>query len=153
MADKTPLPEPDQFRKLLEELLPPDEEMDEVSSAAILEGMGVDTGSLPGDLRARLEREVQELQARGEAVPRTLLDALSSLRPEGGQEDDAALDPEAWIDSLIAGRMPGHLTPPDSARHLQAFRSRNEEFLTEEDLRILEELAAELRSEIGGEEE
>lgn len=148
MADKTPLPTHDQLRKLLDKLFPPDEEMDEVSAAAILEDMGVDTSQLAGDLRARLEREVQELQAKGEDVPQPLLDALSSLQPKEAPEDHAALDPEVWIDNLIAGRMSSHLTGSGEARHLQAFRSRNMEFLTEEDLRILEELAAELRSEM-----
>lgn len=152
MADKTPLPTHDQLKKLLDRLLPPDEEMDEVSAAAILEDMGVDTSTLPGDLRARLEREVQELQTKGEDVPQPLLDALSSLQPKEAPEDYTVLDPEVWIDNLIAGRMPSYLTGSGQARHLQAFRSRNMEFLTEEDLRILEDLAAELRSKMGEEE-
>src|SRR5437868_2134269 len=111
-------------------------EMDEVSSAVILEGMGVDTGTLPGDLRARLEREVQELQAKGESVPQPLLETLCTLRPRDEYKDDAALDPEAWIDDLIAGRMLGHLMRTEQARHLHAFRSLKMEFQTVEDLRI-----------------
>ncbi|MCA1636554.1 MAG: hypothetical protein LC802_23410 [Acidobacteria bacterium] len=149
MADKTPLPTHDQLKKLLDTLLPPDEEMDEVSSAVILEEMGVDTGALQGDLRARLEREVQELRAKGEDLPQPLLAALSSLRPKEEPEDQTGLDPEVWVDNLIAGRMPGHLTGSGQAQHLRSFRARNVEFLAEEDRRILEELVAELQSEMG----
>ncbi|HLL77270.1 MAG TPA: hypothetical protein VK421_18595 [Pyrinomonadaceae bacterium] len=67
------------MRTLLEMLLPPDEEMDEVSSSVILEEMGVDTRTLADDLRVRVEREIQKLQAKGEDVPETLYKVAAVL--------------------------------------------------------------------------
>ena len=153
MADRTPLPTQAQLEKLLEMLLPPDEEMDEVSASIILEEMGVDTSTLADDLRMRLEREVQELRAKGEDVPEPLLDALASLQAKTQPKEQTDIDPEVWIDNLIRGYIPSYLTEMGRAQHLQSFRAGNMGFLTKEDLRILEELVAELQSEMGEEEE
>jgi len=156
MADRDPLPTRAQLRKLIDKLLPQNEEMDQVSAAIILEREGVDRSKLADELKGRFERRVEELRAEGKDVPQALLDTLAILETEDGSEEEhPSIDPYDWIDNLLAGRMPGNLTSLTSqgqTRHLQAFRSRNMEFLTEEDLRILEDLAAELRSEMREEE-
>jgi hypothetical protein len=77
MSDVSPSP---QLRNLLEMLLPPDEEMDEVSATIILDEIGVDVTTLVDDLRVRVEREIQKLQANGEDVPETLISALAVLK-------------------------------------------------------------------------
>jgi hypothetical protein len=148
MAERTPLPTKAQLRKLLERLLPPNEEMDEVSAAIILEREGVDRSTLADELKGTVERRVEELRAQGKDVPQALLDTLNTLESDDeSEEEHPSIDPDTWIDSLLSGRMPGNLPEPDRAHLLQAFRSRNIEFLTEEDLRILEGLASELEGE------
>lgn len=147
MTERTPLPKREQLEKLLEKLLPPDEEMDEVSAAVILESAGVDRSTLSEDLSQRLKRRIEELQAEGAEVPPQLLEALTSLHPEAEPDDQVSPDPEDWIKKLLSGSMPGNLSPSSGAIHLQSFRARNMEFLSEEDQQILEDLVAELQSE------
>ncbi len=147
MAERTPLPKREQLEKLLEKLLPPNEEMDEVSAAVILESAGVDRSKLSEDLSQRLKRRIEELQAEGADVPPQLIEALTSLRPEAEPEDQVSPDPEDWIKKLLSGSMPGNLSQSSGAGPLQSFRARNMEFLSEEDQKILEELVAELQLE------
>jgi hypothetical protein len=125
--------------------------MDEVSADIILESVGVDTPAISADLNQRLKQRIGELQAQDVEVPPQLLDALASYRQEAEPEDQVSPDPEDWIKSLLGGTMPGNLSQSGGAMHLQSFRARNIEFLSEEDQRILEELADELQSETGEE--
>jgi hypothetical protein len=96
----------------------------------------------------RLERKVQEQRGRGDEVSPDLLEVIASLQSGEEPEGLTAPDPEIWIDNLLNGAMPDNLTGSVQARHLQSFRSRNMESLSTEDRQILEELAAELQSEI-----
>jgi hypothetical protein len=80
MAKRTLLPTLEQLEKLLERLLPPNEEIDEVSASIILERAGVDTSILADDLIRRLERRIKELQLRSEDVSPNLLEVISSLK-------------------------------------------------------------------------
>lgn len=73
----SPLPTHAELERLIERLLPPDEEMDEISAAIILEREGVDRSKLADELKGRMERRVKELRAQGRDVPQTLLDTLA----------------------------------------------------------------------------
>lgn len=75
----SPLPTHAQLERLIERLLPPDEEMDEVSAAIILEREGVDRSKLADELKGRVERRVEELRAQGEDVPQALLEVVAML--------------------------------------------------------------------------
>lgn len=153
MAERTPLPTKAQLRKLIDRLLSQNEEIDEVSAAIILRREGVDRSKLADELKERVEHRVDELRSQGKDVPQALIDTLAILASDAeSEEEHASINPDDWIDHILADRMPGHPIGHDQTRHLQAFRSLNMEFLTEEDLQILEELAVELRSEIGDEE-
>jgi hypothetical protein len=79
MAEKTPLPTHAQLKKLLEMLLLPNEEMDEMSGAIILDQEGIDRSKLADDLRMRLERKVQEQRGRGDEVSPDLLEVIARL--------------------------------------------------------------------------
>lgn len=153
MADRSRLPSKDQIDKLFDMLVGPDEEMDEVSAAAILEQEGVTREQADRDLRERLEREVEELRAKGADVPPMLLKAIASLQPkeEGPEEEeggeDTTPDPETWVRDMLGGRVPGSVPDSGQAQHLHAFRGLSAENLSEEDRRILERLAAELDAE------
>jgi hypothetical protein len=81
MAEKTPIPTHAQLKKLLEMLLPPNEEIDEMSAAIILDQEGIDRSKLADDLRMRLERKVQEHRRRGEEVSPDLLEVIARLEP------------------------------------------------------------------------
>jgi hypothetical protein len=89
MANRTSLPTHAQLKKLLEMLLPPDEEMDEVSASVILEEMGVDTSTLADDLAMRIEQEVQELRAKGEDMPELLLEVMTTLESHSPSNENS----------------------------------------------------------------
>lgn len=75
----SPLPTHAQLEKLIERLLPPDEEMDEVSASIILEREGVDRSKLADELKGRVERRVEELRTQGKDVPQALLEVVAML--------------------------------------------------------------------------
>ena len=143
MSDRTPLPKRAELLDLLEKLLPPNEEMDEVSASIILDQQGVDHVWLASALKSRLERRVADMHKRGEDVPPALTDMLAIVQQKTESKDEVEIDPGAWIDSLLSGHVPDTMAKPDRSGHVQAFRSRGREFLTEEDLQILREMATE----------
>ncbi|HMF58033.1 MAG TPA: hypothetical protein VK619_16940 [Pyrinomonadaceae bacterium] len=75
----SPLPTRAQLERLINKLLPSDEDMDEVSAAIILEREGVDRSNLGDDLKGRVVLRVEELRAKGKDVPQALLDTLAIL--------------------------------------------------------------------------
>jgi len=77
--DDVTVPTEKQLDKLFESLLPPNEEMDQMTASIILESGGVDRQWLATALRSRLERRVEQMQARGETVPPNLLKVIAAL--------------------------------------------------------------------------
>ena len=75
----TALPSEEQIDKLIESLLPPNEEMDRESASIILEQAGVDRDRLASALKARLQQRVEEMRARGEIIPANLLKVIATL--------------------------------------------------------------------------
>ncbi len=69
MSDRTPLPTKAQLEKLLEKLLPANEEMDEVSASIILEEQGLDRISLAKLLHKRIEQRIVDTRAKSEDIP------------------------------------------------------------------------------------
>jgi hypothetical protein len=57
---------------------------------------------------------------------------------------EAAVNPEEWIDSLLAGELPAGRTM--TGEMSPAFRSLNMDLLSEDDLRMLKEMAEEIRA-------
>ena len=78
MNDAT-VPTEDQVDKLLERLLPPNEDMDAASASIILERQGIDRLWLASALKSRLEARVKLMRERGEPVPPDLLKIISKL--------------------------------------------------------------------------
>jgi len=79
MSDETPPPTKAQVQTLLDELLPPNEEMDPSSALLIIERLGADRALFSEHLKSRLERRVLELRSQGLDVPRDLLKIISIL--------------------------------------------------------------------------
>lgn len=148
MADRSRLPDKKLLDKLYYKIIGPEDEMDEVSTGALLEDYGLTPEDAVADVRKGLEQKIQELRAEGADVPQVLLDAVAGLQPkEEGIGEDTVLDPETWIRDLLAGRMPENVLGSGQAQHLHAFRGLSEENLSEEDRQILERLAVELEAE------
>ena len=80
MAERTPLPTRAQLRKLIERLLPPNEEMDEVSADIILEREGIDHSTLVDELKGRVDRRMEELRTQGRDAPQALIDLMAILQ-------------------------------------------------------------------------
>jgi len=143
MPDNTPLPSRAELAKLLEKLLPENEQMDSVSAAIILEREGIGRAWLANALRSRLERRIAGIQARGEVAPPPL-DKLMSVLNSKSEVQEIEVDAESWVDSVLEGKfpqIPGQLEQPG---YIQAFRPRATENLTDEDIEVLREMAQEL---------
>lgn len=146
MADQIPLPSRAKLLELLEKLLPDNKDMDEVSASIILDRQGVDRARLANALQLSLERRIAHMRASGEDVPPALAEILAILERKTESQEEGTVDPGAWIDNLLRGPVPEIRTGADQAGHLQAFRPRGTEPLTEEDIEILRDLAAELEA-------
>jgi hypothetical protein len=144
MGDHTPLPSRAKLLELLERLLPENEDMDAVSASIILDRQGVDRVWLANALRSRLEHRIVDMRAKGEDVPPALSEVVSDLERNTKTEEEAASDPERWIDMLLSGQYPESESGP--SKYVQAFRPRQTEPLTEEDIQILKDLEAELEA-------
>jgi hypothetical protein len=152
MKEPTRLPTRAELQELLEILRPPEEEMDDVSASIIVERAGVDRAQFSARLRVRLEKRAADFRDRGEEVPQALADTLKALEPKTVDDDVTALSPKEMIDGLLGGYLPGNAMETNRAAPMHVFRSRGVE-LTEEDIRILEEISLELQSRAGEQEE
>ncbi|HBB87170.1 MAG TPA: hypothetical protein DC047_06105 [Blastocatellia bacterium] len=65
ISEETPLPSKAQVQKLIDKLLPRNEEMDTSSALLIIERSGADRDIFTENLKLRLERKVLELGAQG----------------------------------------------------------------------------------------
>ena len=146
MEEPTSLPTRAELQKLLGTLIF-DDEIDDLSASIILERSGVNLEKSLEHLKARLENTMGEMKESGEEVPQGLIEALRILQPqtESAKNDNAG--PDETIDALLKGRILGANTDPKTADHIQAFRPNETEFLTEEDLKILDDISKELRSQ------
>lgn len=65
--------------EFIDNLTPPNDEMDVMSATIVLERAGIDLNTSNEDLKERLKREVDEMTARNEEVPQELLRFLEHL--------------------------------------------------------------------------
>ncbi len=141
MANKTSLPTKAELNALIELLAATDDETDEVNSAGE-PVTSADVTSLAEDLVGRLERGIEDMRANAEEVPAALSNTVQLLH-DHIDEETSDVTTEEWVDSLLAGRVPpGRGQPTGDA---PAFRSLDKDLLTEEDLKILKEMAEEIR--------
>lgn len=148
MADRSRLPDKKLLDKLYEKILGPEEEMDEVSLREGLADYGLTPEEAIADVRVRLEKEIQDLRAKGSDVPPVLIDALASLqKSEEPKSENIAIDADDYVDDLLEGRIPGGAIGANQTSPLHAFRGLNTESLSEEDRQILERVEAELEAE------
>lgn len=150
MKDTTRLPTRAELQKLLESLLPANEEMDEFSASIIIERAGVESQEFAQGLKSRLENRVVEMRAQGEEVPQALVDTLEILKRKI-QEEQSTTEADEIIGALLQGRVLGAVADQNSPEAVHAFRSTGLK-LSEEDERLLEEISKELRKEAGEEE-
>ncbi len=141
MANKTSLPTKAELNALIELLAATADEADETDSAREPQ-TSAEITNLAEDLVGRLERGIEEMRAKGEEVPAALSNTVQLLHADL-EEETGDVTTEAWVDSLLAGRVPpGRGQPTGDAA---AFRDLNKDLLTEEDLKILKEMAEEIR--------
>jgi hypothetical protein len=144
MANKSSLPTKAELDALIEVLGTIDDERDRADSLGQVGG--IDSMNLAADLVARLERSREEMRTNGEVGPPALTKTIDLLHQQIELEaTEASENPEAWIDSLLAGELPGgrRITGETSP----VFRSLKMDLLTEDDLRILKEMEEEIRAE------
>lgn len=146
MSEKTALPSIEELKRFIESLTPPGDEVDEVSARIVLERAGVDIDAFPEELMARLDSEIKDIRERGEEIPPPLMDLAEALhRQSQAMSDEEALDPETHIPMLLAKQMPGGA----ASRPVASFRSLRTDLLTDEDLKMLQDLYDELQSRKG----
>ena len=151
MKDTTRLPTRAELQKLLESLLPANEEMDEFSASVILERAGVEPEGFTQGLKSRLESRAGEMRGRGEEVPQALRETLEILEQRIQDEEEGTAEADKIIRELLQGRLLGAVTEQNSSGAVHAFRSSGVE-LSEEDVRLLEEISIELRKQAGEQE-
>jgi hypothetical protein len=143
MANKSTLPTKAELDALIDVLGTIAEETDRAYSFGELGSVNT---NLVADLVVRLERSREEMRTKGEEVPPALTKTIELLHQQIELEaPEASENPEEWIDSLLAGELPGgrRITGETSP----AFRSLKMDLLTEDDLRILKEMEEEIRVE------
>lgn len=151
MKDTTRLPTRAELQKLLESLLPANEEMDEFSASIIIERAGVEPEVFTQGLRSRLERRAADVRAQGKEVPQALLDTLELLERRIPDEEQGTAEADRIVRELLQGRVSGAMPEQNSSGPVHAFRSSGVE-LSEEDIRLLEGISKELREQAGEEE-
>src|SRR5260221_7231291 len=140
MLNKTSLPTQAELNILIDVL---DGAGGETSELEPLQALGaVDVTNLAEDLVGRLERGIEEMRANAQDVPAALSNTVELLHAHIEQEPPDVTT-EEWVDSLLAGRVPpGRGQPTGDA---PAFRDLDKDLLTEEDLKILKDMAEEIR--------
>lgn len=133
MTEKASLLNEAELDALIEMLSSPGDENDDAIA------WSESDGRLAEELAGRLERGSAELRARGEDLPTNLSKTLASL--DAHMRENKPMSAQAWIDALLAGERPtGRAGAP-------AFRTLRRDLLTEEDVKILKEIAQEIRSQ------
>jgi len=143
MSDKTSLPTKAELNALIELLATTADEAEEIDSAREPQ-TSAEVADLAEDLVGRLERGIEEMRAKGEEVPAALSNTVQLLHAHIEQEA-SEVTTEEWVDSLLAGRVPPGRGQP--AAGAAAFRSLRMDLLTEDDLKILKEMAEEIRAQ------
>lgn len=143
MANKSTLPTKAELDALIEVLGTIDDETDRDSSFGELGS--IDNTNLAADLVVRLERSREEMRTNGEQVLPALTTTIDLLHQHLElAATEPSENPEEWIDSLLAGELPAGRRM--TGETIPAFRSLNMDLLTEDDLRILKEMAEEIRA-------
>jgi len=150
--EDTPLPTRAQLQKLLGMLLFADDQ-DEVAAAIIRERAGIDHERFLQRLRARLVDEAADLRAQGNEVPEAMTEAIDDLEALAEDEATASAGPEEIIDGLLRGEVLGSDRPVSEVGPVQAFRPNEKDYLTENDLRILDQISKELQAQAEDEDE
>ena len=141
MSNKTSLPTKAELNALIELLAATGDEADEVDSAREPQTRA-EVNNLAQDLVGRLERGMEKMRANAEEVPAALSTTVQLLHAHI-EEEASEVTTEEWVDSLLAGRVPPGRGQPDA--DALAFRSLRKDLLTEDDLKILQEMAEEIR--------
>jgi hypothetical protein len=100
MAEQNSPPSRSDIESLYERLVASDEEIDETTSAKILQEHGIDPRTLLAGFRERIEWEVRKMQKSQVQVASQPLFSLCDSSPT--QPTEAEDEANAWIDSLLS---------------------------------------------------
>jgi hypothetical protein len=96
--------------------------------------------------------EAADLRVRGKEVPEGMNEAIDSLEAVAENEVAVSPGPEDIIDALLKGEVLGSDRSVSEVSQVQAFRPNEKDYLTENDLRILDQISKELLEQSEDEE-
>jgi hypothetical protein len=146
MEEPARLPTRAELQKLLGMLLFEGKKIDEVSASIILDRAGLGDEQFLERLGSRLESRAANMRLEGEEVPQSLLDTINSLAPNMGKTDPDSSSVEEAIDALSYRSVAENIPEGDRTGCVPARRVSEKDYLTEDDLRILEEVVKELQA-------
>lgn len=149
--EDNPLPTKAQLQKLLGMLLFADDE-DEVAVAIIMERAGVDRERFLQRIETKLTNNAAELREQGKEVPQALVDVIEVLEPVAEPDEAVSRGPEEVVDALLRGEVLGSTHEINEGHQVQAFRPNEMDYLTEEDLQILDQISKDLLAQAEDEE-
>ncbi len=140
MSKDVKRPSEQQISNILRMALGPPEDWDEADADFFLELNGIDPAEAPSRLANLIHREIENRTQRGEEVPAGLGDFHSRLIKRTEVKDGPMLTAKHRIKEMFAATRFLDITP-NRVIHVHGRRVKT---LTEDDKKILKELAAEL---------
>jgi len=142
MSKEREIPSERQLANILRIVLGPPEDWDEADADFVLEVNGIDPAEAPSRLAQLIQREIESRTQTGEGVPAGLSELHFKLIKEVGVKEPL-LEAKRRIKELFSPEKLLDITPT-RVIHVHGRRVKK---LTEDDKKILQELADELRNE------
>jgi hypothetical protein len=143
MSKEREIPSERQLANILRVVLGPPEHWDEADADYVLEMYGIDPAEAPSRLAQLIQREIDSRTQTGEEVPAGLSALHSKLIKEGEVKEGTLLEAKRRIKELFSAKKFLDIGP-HRVIHVHGRRVKE---LTEDDKKILQELADELRDE------
>jgi hypothetical protein len=143
MSKEREIPSERQLANILRVVLGPPEDWDEADADFVLEVNGIDPAEAPSRLARLIQREIESRTQTGEEVPVGLRDLHSKLIKKVEVKDGLLLEAKRRIKELFSREKLLDIAP-NRVIHVHGRRVKK---LTEDDRKILQELADELMNE------
>jgi len=144
MSKDVEKPSEQQLANILRIVLGPPEDWDEADADFVLEVNGIDPAEAPSRLAQLIQREIESRTQTGEELPAGLSDWHARLIKKMEMKDVPFLEAKRRIKEMFAAAGSLLDLAPNRVIHVHGRRVKK---LTEDDKKILKELAAELLNE------